>query len=150
MSDTAPDVHGPIDFVLVEFSADRAQGKAAAALLDLVEAGTIRLYDLLVIHKLEDGSFESLELSDLPEPLQAFAELAGARSGLVSDEDIAESAEVMDPGKVAALIIYENAWAVPFVAAALEADAQLIASERIPATVVMEALDALEAAEADS
>lgn len=150
MSDTAPDVHGPIDFVLIEFSADKAQGKAAAALLDLIDAGTIRLYDLLVINKLDDGSYEAMELTDLPEPLQPFADLAGARSGLVSDEDVAEAAGVMEPGRAAALIVYENAWAIPFVAAAMEADAQLIASERIPAAVVMEALDALEAAEAES
>ena len=43
------DVHGPVDFALLEFPRDRLTGEAAEALMDLVEAGTIRLYDLLVI-----------------------------------------------------------------------------------------------------
>jgi hypothetical protein len=54
----------------------------------------------------------------------------------------------MEPGTVAALLVYENAWAIPFVAAARAADAQVIASARIPADVVMDVLDELEAAEA--
>jgi hypothetical protein len=53
----------------------------------------------------------------------------------------------MEPGTVAALVVYENAWAVPFVAATLDAGGQLVASARIPAQDVMDALDALEALE---
>ena len=51
----------------------------------------------------------------------------------------------MEPGTLAVLIVYENLWAIPFVAAALESGGQMIASARIPATDVMAALEALEA-----
>ena len=71
--------------------------------------------------------------------------VAGARSGLLDDDDLAEAASAVEPGRAAAVIVYENAWAIPFVAAAQKMGAQLVASARIPADVVMEVLDAREA-----
>jgi hypothetical protein len=53
----------------------------------------------------------------------------------------------MEPGTAAALIVYENTWAIPFIAAARRMDAQVIASARIPADVIMEVLDDLDAAD---
>lgn len=143
MSTTATDVHGPIDFVLLEFPGDRLTGEAAPALMDLVDRGVIRLYDLLVISKSADGAIEVLELTD-PDGLDGFTYFAGARSGLLGDEDVREAAGAMKPGTVAALIVYENTWAVPFVAAARDSGGELIASARIPAADVMAALDTLE------
>ncbi|HEU4947658.1 MAG TPA: DUF6325 family protein [Kribbella sp.] len=140
---TTTDVHGPIDFVLIEFPGDRLTGEAAEALLDLVDRGVIRLYDLTVISKHEDGSIEVLELGDSA-GVDGFAYFAGARSGLIGDDDMQQAAAAMEPGTVAALIIYENSWAIPFVAAARNNGGELIASARIPATDVMAALEALE------
>lgn len=137
-------VHGPIDFLLIEFPRDRLTGQAGAAMLDLVESGTIRLYDLVVISKNPDGSFAAAEISQMGSLLGGFTELAGARSGLMDDEDIAEAAAAMEPDTVAALVMYENTWAVPFVAAARDSGGEVIASARIPAQDVMAALDALE------
>ena len=53
---TSADVHGPIDFVLLEFTADRLTGEAAQALLDLVDKGIVTLYDVMVVGKDDDGS----------------------------------------------------------------------------------------------
>jgi len=55
------------------------------------------------------------------------------------------AADAMVPGTLAVLIVYENTWAVPFVAAARESGGEMIASARIPAQDVMDALDSLEA-----
>lgn len=138
---SAVDVHGPIDFVLIEFPGDREPtGAAAQALLDLVERGVIRLYDLLVVRKDEDGTFSGIDLDGLA----GFTAFAGARSGLLGDDDLAQAADAMEPGTIAALIVYENAWAAPFVAAARDAGGQMVASMRIPAQDVMDALDGLE------
>lgn len=137
------EVHGPVDFVLLEFPQDRLTGKASEALLDLVERGVIRLFDLMVISKNEDGSVEALELND-PAGVDGFSYFAGARSGLLGDDDIAEAAGAMQPGTVAALIVYENTWAAPFVAAARESGGEVIASARIPAADIMDALESLE------
>jgi hypothetical protein len=140
---TQPDVHGPVDFLLIEFPRDRLTGAASQALMDLVERGVIRLYDLMVISKNLDGSVEALELDD-PEGVDGFAYFAGARSGLLANDDVREAAGAMEPGTVAALIVYENTWAIPFVAAARDSGGEVIASARIPAGEIMDALDALE------
>lgn len=143
------EVHGPIDFILIEFDPDRVTGEGADALLDLVDRGIIRVYDLLLVRKDADGSFSGIELTDLgPDSVGGWSVFAGARSGLLGDDDLAQAADVMRPGTAAALIVYENTWAVPFVAAARRAGAELIASARIPAADVMAALDELDAAEA--
>jgi hypothetical protein len=142
-----PETHGPIDFVLIEFPGDNLRGEMAAALLDLVDNGIIRLYDLLVVRKDEDGTFSGVELADLGDDAGGLLVFSGARSGLLGDDDIAEAAAAMEPGTMAALILYENAWAIPFVAAARRAGGQLVASARLSAQEVMDALDAVEAAD---
>ncbi|MCZ7536278.1 MAG: DUF6325 family protein [Acidimicrobiia bacterium] len=134
------DVFGPIDFLLLEFPDREPTGETAAALVDLVESDTIRLYDLAAIRKDASGIVEGFEISDL-----GFAAIAGARSGLLSEDDISEAAVAMEPSTVAVLLVYENRWAVPFVRAAHGAGGQVIASARIPATDIMAALDALDA-----
>lgn len=144
MTTTAPDVFGPIDFVLLEFPRDRLTGEAGRALMDLVEQGTIRLYDLMVISKDKDGAVEVLELTDPMSDAAGFSYFAGARSGLIDDEDMSSAAAAMQPNTVAALIVYENSWAIPFVAAARNSGGELIASARIPAADVIAALDALD------
>ncbi|TFV92978.1 DUF1269 domain-containing protein [Blastococcus sp. CT_GayMR20] len=144
---TTADVHGPIDFVLIEFSAERLTGGAAQALLDLVDKGIVTLYDVLVVGKTDDGGIYALDIGDDVEQVGGFAGLAWVRSGLLTEDDMRDAAETMLPGTLAVLIVYENTWAVPFVAAARESGGELIASARIPAQDVMDALDALEATE---
>jgi dihydroorotase-like cyclic amidohydrolase len=144
MTTTTTDVHGPVDFVLLEFPRDGLTGEAGQALMDLVERGIVRIYDLMVISKGSDGVVEVLELTDPGSATGGFAYFAGARSGLLGDEDMQEAAAAMEPNTVAALIVYENSWAIPFVAAARNSGGELIASARIPAADVMAAVEALE------
>ena len=135
------DVHGPVDFVLLEFPADAEfTGEGAEALLDLVEKGIVRVFDILIIRKDADGTFSGIDIDDVG----GFTAFAGAQTGLIGDEDIAEAAEALEPGTVAALIVYENTWARQFVAAVRKAGGEMVASARIPAQDVMDALDALE------
>jgi dihydroorotase-like cyclic amidohydrolase len=143
---TETEAHGPVDFLLLEFPRNRLTGEAGAALTDLVQYGVIRLYDLTVISKDNDGAVEVLELSDPASGVGGFSYFAGARSGLISDADMEEAAAAMRPDTVAALIIYENSWAIPFVTAARKSGGEVIASQRIPASDVIEALDSLELA----
>ncbi len=138
-------VHGPVDFLLMEFSADRITGAAATEVVDLVDRGIIRVYDIAVLTKDEDGRVALLDLLD-PEMAAAgdFVELAWARTGLLEAEDVDDAAAALAPGTLAVLLVYENLWAVPFVAAAREAGGELVAGTRIPAQAVMEALDRLD------
>jgi len=141
---TLQEIHGPVDFLLLEFPLNELKGEAAPALIDLVESGTVRIYDLLVIAKAEDGSVEAVALTDEPGSAGGFEYFAGARSGMLGDDDMQEAADAMRPGTVGALIVYENTWAVPFVGAVMRSGGELIASARIPAPQVMAALDTLE------
>ncbi|MFM7062037.1 MAG: DUF6325 family protein [Actinomycetes bacterium] len=145
MSDLAH-VHGPVDYLIIEFQAARANGSMVEAVLDLVDRGIIRLYDVLVIQKDADGSFSGVELSDLAQDhLGGIAAFAGARSGLLGDDDLAEAANAVAPGAAAAVLVYENTWAIPFVAAAHSVGAEFVAGGRIAGADLMTALDTLEA-----
>ena len=132
------EAHGPVDFVLLEFPVEGLTGRASEEMVKLIEQGVIRLFDLLVVMKNQDGTVEVLELTDPGGPGAAFSYFDGARSGLLGDDDIAEATAAVQPGTVAALIVYENTWAVPFVAAVRESGGELVASTRIPAPDVME------------
>jgi hypothetical protein len=142
---TEPDVHGPVDFVLIEFPEDRLTGRAAQELLELVDRGIVRVFDVLIVGKDETGATYGLELAEAPvEQVGGFSELAWARSGLLTDEDLHEAAKGMEPGRLAALIVYENTWAIPFVTAARASGGELVASARLSAQDVMDALAAAE------
>jgi hypothetical protein len=144
---TQVDVHGPIDFVMLEFTGNRLTGRAAEELLRLADNGTIRLFDVLFVGKSPDGEIYAVDMAaEVVAEAIGVDRLAGARSGLLADDDINEAAQAMMPGSLAVLIVYENAWAVPFIAAAREAGGEMIATMRIPSDEVMAALDALERA----
>src|SRR4029453_15866041 len=133
MTDTPLDELGPVDYVIVEFPAGTAHftGERADELIKLVDAGTIRIVDILVLVKDEDGEVEAMELADLDElgPLQA---LEAERAELLAEEDVEPLAAAMDPGSVAGVLIYENVWAAPFASAARRSGGQLIPNGRIP------------------
>ena len=145
MSETELEL-GPIDYIVVEWPADRPpNGEAFPHLIDLVDRGLVRILDFAVITVGEDGTVAGLDLNALDESLTVFD---GASSGLLSDEDYAEAAGVLEPGSTAALLIYENTWAAPFATALRKNGAQLVASGRLPINAIIAALDELEAATA--
>lgn len=132
---------GPVDYLVLQLPTDRRDGTIAAALLELVEAGTVTILDLMIVQKDADGVVSGIDLDAIDGELRVFA---GARSGLLGDDDRAEAGATLEPGTTAAVLVYENAWARGFVTAARAAGAELIASARIPADVLNDALDALD------
>jgi uncharacterized protein DUF6325 len=140
------DEMGPIDYLLVEWPGRQPTGEAAPHLIDLVDRGLIRILDLVFLHKDEDGSLARLEISDLGDQVEAFADFEGASSGLLSDEDTDEAGSALEPGTSAALLVYENRWAAPFASALRRSGGQLVATGRIPIQSVLAALDAADAA----
>jgi Family of unknown function (DUF6325) len=146
MTTTSLDELGPVDYVVVEFPAGKSNftGEMAAELVRLVEAGTIRLIDVLILTKDDDGTVDAMELSDIPDlgPLQALeAELAE----LLAEEDVAHLAAAMDPGSTAGVLIWENLWAAPFASAARRSGGQLLATGRIPIQAIIASIEADEA-----
>ena len=136
---------GPIDYVLVEWPGKQPTGEAMPHLIDLVDRGLIRILDLAFVTKGEDGTIAGLEIADLGDGGAEFDVFAGASSGLLSDDDLAEAGNALEPGTSAALLVYENSWAAPFAAAVRRSGGQLVASGRIPVQDVLAALDAAEA-----
>jgi hypothetical protein len=140
---------GPIDYLAVEFPGARLTGAGLAALLDLVDAGTIRILDLRVAKVSEAGEIAIVAITDLDgDGTLDLAVFEGIQSGLLGDDDVEESAALVQPGNAVGLLVYENTWAGPFVAALRGAGADVIASGRIPATDVIAALDELDAEDA--
>ncbi|HEX6326218.1 MAG TPA: DUF6325 family protein [Jiangellaceae bacterium] len=138
---------GPVDFVLIEFPGEAVTAATAEALADLLDSGVVRLYDIALIRKGADGHSEHVDLGgSLDGAGSEFEAFAGAQSGLFDAEDIARAADALEPDATALLIAYENAWAIPFVTAAHEAGGEVVASQRIPAQVLIDALEAAEAA----
>jgi Family of unknown function (DUF6325) len=144
MNGDGPEI-GPIDYILVEWPGRQPNGEVAPHLVDLVDRGLIRILDLLFIAKDEDGSVAALEISDIGGEVTELAVFEGASSGLLGDEDVEQAGGVLEPGTSAALLVFENSWAAPFVGAVRRSGGELVASGRIPAEDVLAALDAAEA-----
>lgn len=136
---------GPIDYLLVEWPGRQPSGQVAPHLVDLVDRGLIRILDLAFMTKAEDGSVAALEIADLGDEVE-LSVFEGASSGLLSEEDLEEAADALEPGTSAGLLVFENRWAAPFATAVRESGGQLVASGRIPIQAVVAALDAADAA----
>ena len=137
---------GPVDYIVVEFPAGKSNftGEMSKELLALVDSGTIRVIDVLILTKNEDGSVDVMELSDIEElgPLQAVeAELAE----LLAADDVENLAAALDPGSTAGVLIWENLWAAPFGSAVRHSGGQLIATGRIPIQAIIASIEADEA-----
>jgi hypothetical protein len=133
---------GPIDYIVVEWPGKQPTGEALPHLVDLVDRGLIRILDMMVVAKAEDGSVGMVEIADVGGEFTVFE---GASSGLLGEDDVAEAGNVLEPGTTAAVLVYENSWAAPFAAAVRRSGGELVASGRIPAETVLAALDAAEA-----
>ena len=148
MTETSLDELGPVDYVVVEFPAGASNftGEMAAELVALVDSGTIRLIDVLILTKNEDGTVDAMELSDLDE-LGELQALEAQLAELLAAEDVEHLAAAMDPGSTAGVLIWENLWAAPFAAAARRSGGQLIANGRIPIQAIIASIEADAAAE---
>jgi hypothetical protein len=137
---------GPVDYVVVEFPAGASNftGEMAEELVALVDAGSIRVIDVLILTKNEDGTVEPMELSEIDDlgPLRA---IEPQLAELLAEEDVEHLAAAMDPGSTAGVLIWENLWAAPFGSAARRSGGQLLASGRIPIQAIIASIEADEA-----
>ena len=143
----APEINfdelGPVDYLVVEFPAGASSftGEMAAELVALVESGTIRLIDVLILTKSDDGSVDAMELSDI-DNLGALEVLETELAELLAADDVEHLAAAMEPGSTAGVLIWENLWAAPFASAARRSGGQLIANGRIPIQAIIASIEA--------
>ena len=137
---------GPVDYIVVEFPAGASNftGEMAKELLALVDSGTIRVIDILILTKSEDGTIEAKEFSDVGE-LGELQALEAQLAELLAEDDVLHLAAAMESGSTAGVLIWENLWAAPFASAARRSGGQLIANGRIPIQAIIASIEANEA-----
>ena len=144
MSDTDVEVLGPVNYLVVEFPADKANftGEIAAELTSLVDRQLVRVLDLVILTKDLDGSVEAVELSEVDESnVGQLLALEAGLAMLLAEEDVEAVGKALEPGSVAAVLVYENSWAGPFASAVRRAGGQLVANGRIPTQALLAAID---------
>jgi hypothetical protein len=135
---------GPVEYIVVGFPGNRFNGAVAPELVKLVEAGTIRVLDLVFISKDGNGDVVALEHDD-HEALAAFGSIDGDVGGLIGPEDVAYVADGLEPDSSVALLVWEDVWAKPFADALRDSGGILVEGARIPPDLIEPALDGLEA-----
>ena len=134
---------GPVEYIAIAFPGNHFSGEIVPALQDLVDSGTIRILDLVIIHKDADGNVDAVELSDASDVEKAtLASLGVAGTRLLGLEDVEDIGALLDDESSCALMIWENVWASRFAESLRNADGVLIANGRIPVPVVEEAMAA--------
>ena len=145
MTDINVDELGPVDYLVVAFPADNANfsGEMASELRRLIDSNAIRVLDLVMIVKDEDGSIEATELRDADD--SEVGELRALESDLailLAEEDVEEIGASLEPGSAAAVLVWENTWAAPFGSAIRRSGGQLVTSGRIPTQALIAAVEA--------
>jgi hypothetical protein len=122
---------GPVQILVVGFDEPKFTGAVLAELDRLRENDIVRLVDLVVLRKSDDGTLERVAHSDLTgDEAAEFGAIAGALAGLgAGDLDEARAAtmdepaifdesnswyvdDAIPPGSAAAVAIIEHRWAI--------------------------------------
>jgi len=123
---------GPVEYMVIEFPGNQFKGEIIPALREVVDAGIVRIIDLVFVRKDDRGSVSVMELKDLQQDAaDAFAPLARDTSTLFAEDDVAKVSEIMENNSSAALLLFEHVWATRFRDAVLNANGRVIAGERI-------------------
>lgn len=138
---------GPVEFILLGFDGNRFTGDITPALAELVDKGFVRLVDVAVVMKDAEGEINILEMQELDADVaDAVRALAGDVRGLMSEADLLDVAESLEPSTTVAALLVEHLWATRFADAVRAAGGELLVSERIPGDLVDQARATLLAA----
>lgn len=134
--------YGPVEFVLVSFAGEEPDAGVVDSIREMVADGDVRVIDALVISREEDGDINAVEI-DNAAAVYGLEDADLDLVGLAADEDIASFGEALEPGTSAALLVIELLWAKKFSSRLANSGGYVVASERIPAPVVNEVVQAL-------
>jgi hypothetical protein len=133
--------YGPIDFLAVKFPGNQFKGEILPALVDLIERDVIRLLDLVFVMKDEDGNIAMRELEQPDDDLLVVFDPSKLETqGMIKLDDLNMIGVELENNSSAAVMLFENLWAVRFKQALLNSNAELVMQERIPHEVVLETL----------
>jgi uncharacterized membrane protein len=134
---------GPVDVAVILFEGNKFNGDVAPALAELNGNGTVRIIDLAFVRKDIDGTTAVVEADDA-EVAGAFERIYDTQFDLLSDEDLDEITDELEPGSSALVIVWENTWAARISAAIRDSHGQMISEDRIPRQNVLRAIADLE------
>lgn len=133
-------VMGPVDYLIVKFPGNKFSGKIVPELADLEKRGIVRVIDLVFIMKDASGKLFVTEAKDLQgDAARAYEQIAKNTQEWFYQGDIDTIAGSLPNESSAALLLYENVWAVKFKEALLDADAELMDMGRIPQEAILRA-----------
>jgi Family of unknown function (DUF6325) len=152
MAEINLDQLAPVDYLVVGFPADKADfsGAMANELKKLMDSDTVRVLDLLMVTKGEDGTVAVAELRDHDESdVGELRSLEADLSLVLALEDVEQIGADLGPGSAAAVLVWENTWAAPFASAIRHSGGELVARGHIPTQALIAAAEEdREAAEA--
>jgi len=134
---------GPVDVAVIAFDGNQFNGDVAPALAELHDSGTVRVIDVAFVRKEADGTTSFVEVGDA-DVAEAFERVNNTQFDLLSDEDLTEIAEGLEPSSSAMVIVWENSWLARFATAVRESKGSVLALERIPRESVLRAVAALD------
>ena len=135
---------GPVEYALLSYDDGGLGAGVTAELAKLVDDGLIRILDLAVITKDEDGAVNLAEY-DEASGFSDIASVDGEIGGLISQEDADYAGEVLDPGTSAALLVWEDPWAQPLFDALQASGVVLLEGGRVPDDIAVAAMAELAA-----
>ena len=154
MADIDLDQLGPVDYMVVGFPTEKANfsGAMSDELKKLMDSGTVRVLDLVLVTKGEDGTVEAAELRDTDESeVGELRALEADLSLLLAMDDVERVGADLEPGGMAAVLVWENTWAGPLASAIRHSGGELITAGRIPTQALIAAAEEdREAAEASA
>ena len=134
---------GPIEILCIKFPETAITKDIAIALKTLVNSQMIRIVDILFIRKGGSGEVTMVEIDEMDDIDHSFLDpLIADIAGLISEEDVEEMGQALDNNSFAVLMLFEHTWATAFRDAVLSGGGELLLSDRIPNSVVEEALAA--------
>jgi uncharacterized protein DUF6325 len=145
MTDIDVDELGPVDYLVVSFPAGKTNfsGEMASELTALIDSNTVRVLDLLLLTKGDDGSVEASELREADDSeVGQLRALEADLSVLLAEQDVEEIGQSLEPGSAAAVLVWENTWAAPLGSAIRRSGGQLVTSGRIPTQALIAAVEA--------
>lgn len=134
---------GPVEMVVVQFPGTEVKGDIVPAIKELVEQGTIRVIDIIFLKKDEQGHVTKLEIDELDDvSFAAFDPIVAEIDGFVSEEDIEQLAATLENNTSAGVMLFEDTWATRLHDAILKAQGKLVLNDRVPHSVIEQALAA--------
>jgi hypothetical protein len=141
--------YGPVDFIALEFKGNQFKGEIFPEVLNLVNNGIVRIIDMIIVKKDADGTVTHQEMQETDKSVLAvFDPLKAEINGMIQVEDIELIGEKLEPNSTAAVILFENLWAVNFVKAVENANGRSVMHVRIPHDVVVETMEKITGEEA--